>query len=74
MMNEDRRSEERQRARNHPLRRAMLDALGSEQLTVRELAAALPNGPATEVVAYHLGVLRGVSLAGGTGGLYRALP
>lgn len=48
----------------HPMRRAILALLSSEELgrSPSDLCAALPDSPAWAVVKYHLGVLHGVGL------------
>ena len=73
-------SRERERARAHALRSAILNTLDGRERTLPELAAALPNAavnvlPETSpeaVLAYHLRVLHRVRLVGFIEGRYCA--
>lgn len=76
---DDRRREVRQeRARNHPLRQAILALLalddGDREMTHGEMRAELPDAPTLSVVAYHLMVLHAAELVSvstnGAGRLY----
>ncbi len=80
-MDRDNLDRERERALRHPLRRTILDALGEQEQTLPQLAAALPDAAATvlpatppeAVLSYHLRVLREARLVTCAGGLYRRI-
>jgi DNA-binding transcriptional ArsR family regulator len=72
-MDDDGLKRERERALEHPIRRALRDTLGgSEERSLNELAAVeLPNDPTRSAVAYHLTILQRTKLVACVGGVYR---
>jgi len=60
---------EREVARGHPLRDAILSLLDAEELTAPELRSALETSPTA--ISYHLGILQRAELVRCVGGVWR---
>lgn len=61
----------RDRALDHPLRRAILDVIRDHELSVPEICEALPDHPEAALVHYHVTILQDAELVTVIGGLYR---
>ena len=72
---EERIISQREEARRHPTRRALLGLLGEGEMTTWELRDRLPDEPSLSDVVYHLAVLQAVGLVEGpVDGRYRPAP